>query len=212
MVLLAEDSGLASALRVSVWAAGAEPKRLGVVGAGFWDAPKRELPLAGPPKRLLVAACPVEPKRPPVLGASVDAVGALPKRLGVVLGASVDGVGALPKRLGVVLGASVEGWAGADVEAPNILVVLGASATAGAGAAAVVGSAEAGLLPKRVEDWPRALDDPKRPLGWGLLPKMLEALDASLGFWLSGSAAPFVVSALGPESAETGLNKEVADG
>lgn len=198
-VLVAEDAGLASALGVSLLlggasAAGAEPKRLGVVGAGFWDEPNMELPLEGPPKRLLVAAWPVEPKRPPGLGASADAVAAL------------------PKRLDVVLGASVEGWAGADVEAPNKLVVLGASATAGVGAEAVVVSVEAGLFPKRVEDWPRALDDPKRPLGWSLLPKMLELLATSPAFWVSGSAGVFVVSALDPESGATGLNKEVAGG
>lgn len=187
-VLLVEASGLGSALGVSLplggaSAAGAEPKRLGVVGAGFWDEPNVEPPLEEPPNRLLVAAWPVEPKRPPVLGASVDAVPALPKRLDVVLGGSVEGWAGVdvevPNRLVVVLGASVEGWAGV----PNKLVGLRASAAAGAGDGAVVASVEVGLFPKRVEDWPRALDDPKRPpLGSVLLPKILEALVASPGF------------------------------
>ena len=163
-----------------------EPKRLEVAGAGFWDEPNMEPPLEAPPKRLLVAAWPVAPKRPPGLGVSVGAAPALPKRL-PALGASVAGVAAaLPKR---PLGLGVS--AGAAPALPKRLLGLGAS---------VAGVALA--LPKRVEGFGvsvgTALALPKRLLGLeasvaGVAPALLKRAEV---FGVSAEAAPALLKRL----------------
>lgn len=162
-----------------------EPKRLGVAGAGFWDEPNMETPLEAPPKRLLVAAWPVAPKRPPGLGVSVGAALALPKRL-PDLGASVAGVAAaLPKRL-PGLGVSV----GAAPALPKRLPDLGAS---------VAGVAP--TLPNRLEGLGVSVGAapalPKRPEGLGVSAGAAPALPKRLvaGLWVSAEGAGVLAEA-----------------